>query len=93
MDIGRLLKFGDYIDMDDLNVTEETPCKPKKKSRLLRLGKWTGYASSSVASIFTLGDALGYMKMDWMCIALLVVMAGIGGLTYWLRLHTTEAVK
>lgn len=73
--------------------TERRGCKPKKASRTLKFNKWTGYASSAMAGVMTLGDAFGYMKADWTCVALLIAVVGISGYNYWLRLHTSEPVK
>ena len=71
----------------------ERECKPREKSRLLRLGKWTAIASSAVTSILTLGEAFGYMSTDWTCIVLLIVMGGIGVTTYYLRLKTEHPIE
>lgn len=72
---------------------ERRDCKPKKDSRTLKFNKLTGYASSSLASLMTLGDSFGYMKADWTCVALLVAVVGISAYNYWLRLGTSEPVK
>ena len=54
---------------------------------------WTAIASSAVTGILTLGEALGYMSTDWTCIVLLVVLAGLGVATYYLRLDTHRPIE
>jgi len=71
----------------------ETVCKPKKESRTLKFNKWVGYAAASVSGLMSLGDAFGYMKADWTCVALLTAVVGISAYNYWLRLHTSRPLK
>lgn len=67
--------------------------KRKCQSRTLKLHKWTGYASSAIAGVMSIGDVFGFMKADWTCISLLVVVIAISIYGYWLRLQTTEPVR
>ncbi len=78
-------------DLSEQN--NETVYKPRKASRTLKFNKWTGYAAAGVSGLMSIGDAFGYMKADWTCIALLAAVIGICGYNYWLRLHTMEPVK
>lgn len=66
--------------------------KPRDQSRTLRLHKWTGYASSALAGLMSLGDAFGYMTTDWTCIALLLVVIVLSIYGYWLRLNTHKSL-
>lgn len=81
--------------MNELSEQQkEVVCKKsRKKSRTLRFNKWTGYAAAAASGLMSLGDVFGYMRTDWVCIALLIAVVGISGYNYWLRLHTSQAVE
>lgn len=67
--------------------------KQKSDSRTLRFNQWTGYASSAVAGLMTIGDVFGFMKADWTCFILVAAVIGISIYNYRLRLKTSEPVQ